>query len=517
MALAWGETVELDPAEWPAEQLHISQATLWQVGGEVTRVGVKVTVFVDEAMEVTEEEAEEEEEEEEKEGRGECGRGHEERGREQEGGDREARPEKRRPQPEQPEEAAGGASRERREPEKAAEEASEEARTEASGEGHTTKAEAAEPKVVGKLAELLSTCLGDYEDYMDTATKWCEDMGFDSVERIICAESEDAFVHALGLKDAPQNTLLRKELAKLRKGLDVAAAAAAALVGAAAAVGEAASEMASEVAASVAAGGPVTWDSAWEAVAALKNSASRSKGMEQSAGVPAKLLADLQDIEQRCKGADTAEVSKDAKGNIRVECLLQGATEKLWVCTAPGCPEVTACVWARLSGVTQEEIVFAITDVQERLKWDSDSFRSYEIVRTCDQEDPSAGEVIYCVIPAPRPLSDRDMLQRRWTLALPGGGWAMVCQSIKEDALKAPRPEYVRAFTHISGYLLRPVGPGCEVELTIISRCDLGGSIPTWAQNLVRRLAKQKPVAWARKLGEHCKALRKAGAKEEVA
>lgn len=232
------------------------------------------------------------------------------------------------------------------------------------------------------------------------------------------------------------------------------------------------------------------------------------EAVDKRGDLPAQLLATLQDIDRRCKGVD-------GPGDHHVECLLQGLNEKLWVCTEPGCPEVTACVWTRLPGVTKEEIAFAITDVEERLKWDSDSFRSYEIVQMSSPEDPAGGEVIYCVVPAPRPLRDRDMLQKRWTLALPGDGWSMVCQSIKDDALRAPKPEYVRAFTHLSGYLLQPIGQGgCGVELTVISRCDLGGSIPTWAQNLVRRMAKQKPVAWARKLGEHCRSLRAAGGQE---
>lgn len=221
--------------------------------------------------------------------------------------------------------------------------------------------------------------------------------------------------------------------------------------------------------------------------------------------VTSRLLAELLAIEHLCV---SSSAGGGPAGEVRVECLLEQPSDRFWVCAAAGCPEVTACLWTQLRGVTQDEIVFAVTDPEERMRWDRDSFRSYDLLRVASPEDPHDGDVIYCVCPAPRPLSDRDMLQMRWTRASPKG-WTMICQSIVDDGLMPEQKGCVRAFTHISGYLLRPVGD--VLDLTVISRTDLGGNIPSWAQNMVRRMAKHKPVEWARKLGAHCANLRARG------
>merc|ERR1712205_283678 len=102
-------------------------------------------------------------------------------------------------------------------------------------------------------------------------------------------------------------------------------------------------------------------------------------------------------------------------------------------------------------------------------------------------------DVIFTVMPAPKPVRDREILQRRWQIPLGcSGGQALLMQSFEDDVLRSPDPQHVRAFTHLSGYLVRPtmLSKGCEtgVEVVVISQCDLGGALPGWLQNMARRL-----------------------------
>jgi hypothetical protein len=164
-----------------------------------------------------------------------------------------------------------------------------------------------------------------------------------------------------------------------------------------------------------------------------------------------------------------------------------------------------------------DDAVEAIRIPKERLKWDGQNLKELEILGEGDLEDPLEGQVVRCVVTAPRPLKDREMLQKRWQLPLPGGGQAFVLRSFEDPALVPDRPQlYVRAFTHLSGYLLRPLDGDKGVELTMISRCDIGGIVPAWVQNLVRRLAKREVIKFAKMLHAHCDRLAAARAESKA-
>lgn len=224
------------------------------------------------------------------------------------------------------------------------------------------------------------------------------------------------------------------------------------------------------------------------------------------------LLQQLRVIELRCRGREAIgqsgsepQVQEEADG--AVECLLKEDANQFWVTRTEGCPVVTACAYFRLKGVAMEDAIESIRIPKERLKWDGKNLKELEVIGDGDIEDPTSGQIVRCVVSAPRPLKDREMLQKRWQLPLPGGGHAFVLRSFADDRVMPERPSlYVRAFTHLSGYLLRPLdlNGGGGIELTMISRCDVGGYVPNWVQNLVRRVAKRDVLKFAQMLHSHC-------------
>jgi len=228
-------------------------------------------------------------------------------------------------------------------------------------------------------------------------------------------------------------------------------------------------------------------------------------------GVAEDLLAQLRGIERRCRGSEMGGGDSgysQAEDDGSVECLLKEETNQFWICRSDGCPVVTACAYFRLDGISMEDAITSIRIPKERLKWDGKNLKELEVIGDGDIQDPSSGQIVRCVVNSPRPLKDREMLQRRWQLPLPGGGQAFVLRSFEDDAVMPPRPAlYVRAFTHLSGYLLRPLDGSRGIELTMISRLDVGGFVPNWVQNLVRRLAKREVLKFAEMLQHHCKLL----------
>jgi len=227
-------------------------------------------------------------------------------------------------------------------------------------------------------------------------------------------------------------------------------------------------------------------------------------------------------IERKCRGQGAesgACADPDGLGSVeelKVESVLAKEATQMWFCHSSACPFVIGCLRCVLSGVVVEDAVEAIQSPEQRLGWDGESFRSFELLRPHEPSDPTREDVVFTVMPAPRPARDREILQRRWQVPVgDSGGQALLMQSLEDDALCPTDPARVRAFTHLSGYILRPV-PGSRaapagLEVVVISQCDLGGQLPGWLQNMARRLAKHRCMAWGRQLQAHCQARAQSG------
>eukprot|EP00929_Paragymnodinium_shiwhaense_P049765 TRINITY_DN25094_c0_g1_i1.p1 TRINITY_DN25094_c0_g1~~TRINITY_DN25094_c0_g1_i1.p1 ORF type:complete len:346 (+),score=48.59 TRINITY_DN25094_c0_g1_i1:2-1039(+) len=187
-----------------------------------------------------------------------------------------------------------------------------------------------------------------------------------------------------------------------------------------------------------------------------------------------------------------------------IESILDEEDAQCWLLSSPGSPFLTGCISVWLPGVEVEWTLQALIDATQRSRWDHETLRENEVLQ--ERRNPLGPDYVRCVIPVPRPASERETLQLRWVRVLPDGGKAVIMRSFTDDSILPQNSKYVRAFTHISGYLLRPRDGGLEV--VGISQSDMAGSIPGWVQNFVRRVAKQKPITWAAKLGAHSKKIK---------
>jgi len=196
-------------------------------------------------------------------------------------------------------------------------------------------------------------------------------------------------------------------------------------------------------------------------------------------------------------------------GGLKIQSLVRQAAHSVWSAQAIDSPVAFVCSETVLTtSVPVEAVLWAIYSVEERLSWDGKSFATYSVLRSAapQVESHALGDVIYCRMPTPTGMSDRDVVQERFLLQLPGGGYAIVMRSPSEEgsaALAEVAPNMVRMRTMLSGYLLRPL-PGGGIKLTAMSQTDMGGNIPQWVQSMAKKAGIKKALEWARALETHC-------------
>mmetsp|Transcript_4976 Transcript_4976/g.15607 ORF Transcript_4976/g.15607 Transcript_4976/m.15607 type:complete len:276 (+) Transcript_4976:153-980(+) len=191
---------------------------------------------------------------------------------------------------------------------------------------------------------------------------------------------------------------------------------------------------------------------------------------------------------------------------------MQRGSCSVWMAHEQGCPVPLVCSQAEMPRAgSAEAVAWAIYSVEERLGWDKSSFTAYEVLRPgiLLPGDGALGDVIYCRMPAPAGMCDRDVVQERFLMRLPGGGgYAVAMRSPSETRAQAlgrqPGKGVARATTLLSGYLLQPL-PSGGVLLTAMAQTDLGGSIPAWAQALAKKAGLRKLLDWSQLLQDHCR------------
>ena len=119
----------------------------------------------------------------------------------------------------------------------------------------------------------------------------------------------------------------------------------------------------------------------------------------------------------------------------------------------------------------------------------------------------ASNELSYYAARCPPPLRNRDLvLLRSWQAD--ERAYYVMSHSVFH-AQHPPRPGFVRAFSHLTGFVIRPLSPrGCELHY--VTHAEPGGRLPAWLVNkvtqtlapgLVRRLHRAALAypAWKRK------------------
>ncbi|CDJ65062.1 Start domain protein, related [Eimeria necatrix] len=126
--------------------------------------------------------------------------------------------------------------------------------------------------------------------------------------------------------------------------------------------------------------------------------------------------------------------------------------------------------------------------------------------------------MIYCLMKAPFPVSNRDFLQWRRTEEDPEAKIVRMLMRSADHPSMPERSGVVRAETLISGYIMQQK-PDDENSSTlfILAQTDVRGLIPKvrlgwfagWAQWIVNTTAARAPVGWVENLKKACKAYMK--------
>lgn len=84
----------------------------------------------------------------------------------------------------------------------------------------------------------------------------------------------------------------------------------------------------------------------------------------------------------------------------------------------------------------------------------------------------------------PAPLKPRDfVLMRSWLDTGPGGEAMLISRSVEHKDYP-PKKGFIRATSHLTGFVLRPHGPSSCV-LSYVTHCDPQGALPPWLVNKV--------------------------------
>jgi len=264
------------------------------------------------------------------------------------------------------------------------------------------------------------------------------------------------------------------------------------------------------------------------------------------------------------RGCETALASGSGQ-TPHVELTMEKGGCTVWMVQEAGSSVPCVCSEAKLgTDMPLEAVLWSIYSAEERLQWDAASFVTYEALRPASPEPNGVQwDAVYCRMPAPRGLSDRDVVQERFLIRLqqPGGGFAIVMRSPSDgrssELLEARAAAFsppasgpssdspsrmsqaaeegflphastsssasssshrsadasapasaaaqpVRATTVLSAYIVQRLPEGGGVRVTVMSQTDLGGSVPAWAQAMAKKAGKHKFIDWAQRLQAHC-------------
>lgn len=178
------------------------------------------------------------------------------------------------------------------------------------------------------------------------------------------------------------------------------------------------------------------------------------------------------------------------------------APTKVWIKPAENNDFHLIKVKTMFSDVSASAVYDVLHDTKYRSCWDRFILASKSI--GCLNTN---NELCYYAARCPAPLRNRDMVLLRSWLATERAYYVMSHSVF--HAQYPPKAGFIRAFTHLTGFVVRPLSPrGCE--LYYITHAEPGGRLPPWlvnkltqtlAPSLIRRLHRATVAypSWKRK------------------
>ncbi|XP_075224426.1 START domain-containing protein 10-like [Lycorma delicatula] len=162
------------------------------------------------------------------------------------------------------------------------------------------------------------------------------------------------------------------------------------------------------------------------------------------------------------------------------------STIKVWTKTLHGTNFKMVKVKAIFPEIDPETIYDVLHDPEYRKVWDQHMIEAKDIGYLNPNND-----VGYYSMSCPTPLANRDfVLQRSW---LDLGTEKYILNHSVHHFNHPPREGFVRATSHLTGYLLRQSG-NFGTDLGYISQTDPQGTLPPWLVNRVTQIFGPKMV-----------------------
>nr|XP_008197607.2 PREDICTED: PCTP-like protein isoform X1 [Tribolium castaneum] len=165
----------------------------------------------------------------------------------------------------------------------------------------------------------------------------------------------------------------------------------------------------------------------------------------------------------------------------------------VWTKTTPGCNFKMVKVQTVFHNIPANTMFDVLHDPDYRKEWDEHMLASVEIGYLNPNND-----VGYYALSCPAPVKNRDfVLQRSW---LDLGDEKLILNHSVFHKDYPPRKGFVRAISHLTGFVVRPVEKGCF--LGYISQTDPRGKLPIWLVNKITQKFAPKVVKQLKKAGE---------------
>ncbi|KAJ8917663.1 hypothetical protein NQ315_005110 [Exocentrus adspersus] len=210
---------------------------------------------------------------------------------------------------------------------------------------------------------------------------------------------------------------------------------------------------------------------------------------------------------------DMLKMLVDDHTNWRLE-YDQGIEAKVWTKSTPNCNFRMVKVQAVFQNIHASTLFDVLHDPDYRKEWDEHMQASIEIGYLNPNNDIGYYSCtnkkkfklinlgyykILLLVSCPAPVKNRDfVLQRSW---LDMGAEKLILNHSVEHKDYTPRKGYIRAISHLTGFVIRSLGDSCF--LGYVSQTDPRGKLPPWLVNKITQKFAPKVVKTLKKAAEN--------------